>query len=91
LSGRVNRPSHQERTGSAADHHHEPAARLRPARRADDLFLRSRRQLLVHRSALGGQLYEGEPDVAGGPSNAAGKPNPRPQDELRRARSRCLP
>jgi len=25
----------------------------------------------------GGQLYEGEPDVAGGPSNAAGKLNPR--------------
>jgi hypothetical protein len=26
---------------------------------------------------IGGQLYEGEPDVAGGPSNAAGKRNPR--------------
>ncbi len=25
----------------------------------------------------GGQLYEGEPDIAGGPSNAAGKLNPR--------------
>ena len=37
----------------------------------------SGRQLLVHRSPLRGQLYEGAPDAAGGPSNAAGRLKPR--------------